>query len=178
MINWNTILELDEKVRKDETVTTGQFVKNAKVDSTKDELKVMKWTRECYNLLTKTIFEFQGWNIDINYTTWQPVLPDDVFKFDGKVMTVNTDWEYMQACITVHAHALAYWAKQEGKTDEELKKTIFTSLIHEFLHIVLAELRDDEDNDHLDKHEERVVTNLTHVIYNAITHTYPEGEKK
>lgn len=59
-------------------------------------------------------------------------------------------WEYMQATIVFH---LGNAAKQ---SDDDLKEAV----IHELLHVVVNEMREADI-----KHEERVVTILTRIIW-------------
>lgn len=72
------------------------------------------------------------------------------FKHKRTIARVEVKWEYQEACIEFSL------SKTFNLNDERLEEAV----IHELVHVLVAEIADDEAI----KHEERVVVTITNAI--------------
>ena len=119
--------------------------------------KIIKMVNEVKNDVFN--FALNSYTITLNFM-WGEC--DDV-KFSKKAMSVSTDWEYLQAEIKIYVPVIQEWLNSSKETEEYKDKALYTYIIHELLHVVLAELTYN-NQEWQDKHEERVVTLLSNRI--------------
>ena len=90
------------------------------------------------------------WKIDVVYLSTFDMLQGDSDNTIDTVATCETNWKYMEATITVHEEKL------ERVKDSEIADLV----LHELMHVVLNEMREDGID-----HEERVATFLARSMH-------------
>lgn len=92
------------------------------------------------------------WRVDI---LWSGGRPPRHSKSHLVVGSVEVAWQYNRAVLTVYLRALRHLS------DEELERW----LVHELVHILVAEMREYGTRKDAWKHEERVVSRLTAALF-------------
>jgi hypothetical protein len=106
------------------------------------KISIKKW---------KHLLWLSNWEVVFNYNYEYPVNSNK----EIVVATVQVSWEYEKIQVDFYLPALI----DAGYTEE---KQIDSVVIHELIHAVINEMRE-KDPDH--KHEERVVTHLTNIVF-------------
>jgi hypothetical protein len=109
----------------------------------------------------KDLLWLSNWEAVFNYNYEYPVNNSK----ETVLASVQVSWEYEKIQVDFYLPTLL----DNGYTEE---KQIDSIVIHELIHAVVNEMRE-KDPDH--KHEERVVTHLTNIIfglYGLEKHTY------
>lgn len=101
-----------------------------------------------------TLLGMNGWKIYLDFPEEYPqTIPGSSLR---SIMNVTTQWEYLLVTIRVDLEAIL------NQSDEQLDGYV----VHELMHVFLAEMEDADDSDEGIRHEERVATMLA----SSITH--------
>jgi predicted metal-dependent peptidase len=128
----------------------------------KSNKKTIKKIKKCRGRWLSTL-GLLWWEVRINYYTDASEIADRFNRLkDGRVVpaTVTSDWRYGTATVSINVPAF------RGKK----KKEIEFILVHEFVHILVNEMRERGM-----KHEERVVTNLTTAFFWTANREFVRG---